>query len=142
LHIAYERLLSAIHNEDTLANYFMLGRKLGRLLYEGRWFDPQALMLREALTNWVAKAVSGEVKIELRRGDDYSIISTRGDNFSYRAERLSMEKTESEFTQEDRIGWLNMRNPDISDSKEKLRVYAEAGVIKLSNNLNLKGLLE
>jgi len=142
LHIAYERLLSAIHNEDTLTNYHLLGRKLGRLLYEGRWFDPQALMLREALTNWVAKAVSGEVKIELRRGDDYSIISTHGDNFSYRPERLSMEKTKSEFTQEDRIGWLNMRNPDISDSKEKLRVYAEAGVIKLSNNLNLKGLLE
>jgi argininosuccinate synthase len=142
LHIAYERLLSAIHNEETLANYHTLGRKLGRLLYEGRWFDPQALMLREALCNWVAKAVSGDVTIELRRGDDYSILSTRGDNFSYRPERLSMEKTESEFSQEDRIGWLNMRNPDISDSKEKLRVYANAGVIKLSTNSNLKGLLE
>ena len=129
--IAYERLLSAIHNEETLENYHTLGRKLGRLLYEGRWFDPQALMLREALQRWVAKPVTGEVTIELRRGDDYSILNTVGENFSYQPERLSMEKVEGEFSCDDRIGQLNMRNPDIYDSKEKLKTYAAAGVLNL-----------
>lgn len=142
LHIAYERLITAVHNEGTIDNYRNLGRKLGRLLYEGRWFDPQALMLRETLQRWIAKAITGEVKLELRRGDDYSILNTRGENFTYKPERLTMEKGAGEFNQEDRIGWLNMRNPDISDSKEKLRVYAEAGVLKLSSDSNLKMLLE
>lgn len=129
--IAYERLLSAIHNEETLENYHTLSRKLGRLLYEGRWFDPQALMLREALQRWVAKPVTGDVTIELRRGDDYSILNTIGENFSYQPERLSMEKVEGEFSCDDRIGQLNMRNPDIYDSKEKLKTYAAAGVLNL-----------
>lgn len=136
--IAYERLISAIHNEETIDNYRNLGRKLGRLLYEGRWFDPQAMMLREALQRWVAKAVSGEVVLELRRGDDYSILDTKGDNFSYRPERLTMESGPGEFSQEDRIGWLNMRNPDIADSKDKLRVYAETGVLQSGSLSDLK----
>ncbi|MDA0773091.1 MAG: argininosuccinate synthase [Cyanobacteria bacterium] len=137
--IAYERLISAVHNEETIDNYRNLGRKLGRLLYEGRWFDPQALMLREALQRWVAKAITGEVVLELRRGDDYSILDTKGDNFTYRPERLTMEKGEGEFSQDDRIGSLNMRNPDIADSKAKLQVYADTGVLKLSSlaDLNL-----
>ncbi len=138
LFIAYERLVSAIHNEGTIDNYRTLGRKLGRLLYEGKWFDPQALMLRESLQRWVAKAVTGEVTLELRRGDDYSILNTTGENFTYHPERLTMEKGVGEFTQEDRIGQLNMRKPDISDSKEKLRVYAEAGVLKIESLSDLK----
>ena len=138
LFIAYERLVSAIHNEGTIDNYRTLGRKLGRLLYEGKWFDPQALMLRETLQRWVASAVTGEVTLELRRGDDYSILNTQGENFTYKPERLTMEKGAGEFTQEDRIGQLNMRKPDISDSKEKLRVYAEAGVLKIESLSNLK----
>jgi len=137
--IAYERLISAVHNEETIDNYRNLGRKLGRLLYEGRWFDPQALMLRETLQRWVAKAITGEVTIELRRGDDYTILNTTGEHFTYHADRLTMESGEGEFTQEDRIGWLNMRNPDIADSKAKLQVYADTGVIKLNSlaDLNL-----
>ncbi len=138
LFIAYERLISAIHNEGTIDNYRTLGRKLGRLLYEGKWFDPQALMLRESLQRWIAKAITGEVTIELRRGDDYSILNTTGDNFTYHPERLTMEKGAGEFTQEDRIGQLNMRKPDITDSKEKLRVYAEAGVLKIEALSDLK----
>ena len=138
LFVAYERLISAIHNEGTIDNYRTLGRKLGRLLYEGKWFDPQALMLRESLQRWVAKAVTGEVTLELRRGDDYSILNTKGENFTYHPERLTMEKGAGEFTQEDRIGQLNMRKPDISDSKEKLRVYAEAGVLKIESLSDLK----
>ena len=138
LYIAYERLVSAIHNEETIDNYHNLGRKLGRLLYEGRWFDPQAMMLREALQRWVAKAVTGEVVLELRRGDDYSLLDTKGDNFSYRPERLTMESGAGEFSQEDRIGWLNMRNPDIADSKDKLRVYAEIGVLQSGSLSDLR----
>ena len=130
LFIAYERLLSAIHNEDTLANYASEGRKLGRLLYEGRWFDPQSLMLRESLTRWVASTVSGTVTIRLRRGDDYSIINTIGEGFSYHPEKLSMERTESAaFGPADRIGQLTMRNLDIQDTRTKLEMYRNQGQI-------------
>lgn len=140
LFIAYERLVHAIHNEETIDNYRNLGRKLGRLLYEGRWFDPQALMLREALVRWVAKPVTGEVTIELRRGDDYSILNTEGENFTYKPERLTMEKgTDDEFSQDDRIGQLIMRNPDITDSRDKLQVYASAGVLEKSKDTWLLG---
>ena len=131
LHIAYERLLSAIHNENTLDNYFSMGRRLGRFLYEGRWFDPQALMLRECLQKWVAKAVTGKVVLELRRGEDYSILDTSGQSFSYHPERLTMESGSCEFTPEDRIGQLGMRNLDISDSHERLLSYSKAGVFRL-----------
>ena len=126
--IAYERLVSAIHNEDTIATYHDQGRQLGRLLYEGRWFDPQALMLRQSITSWVASAVSGSVKIRLRRGEDYSIINTQGQNFSYSPEKLSMEKTEdAAFGPTDRIGQLTMRNLDIADTRSKLELYASQG---------------
>ncbi len=141
LFIAYERLITAIHNEGTIDNYKTLGRRLGRLLYEGRWFDPQALMLRDTLQKWIAKTISGEVKLELRRGDDYSILNTQGKNFTYKPERLSMEKEDSEFTPQDRIGQLSLRNLDISDSREKLQAYADSGVLKLSP-VNELGLLE
>ena len=128
LFIAYERLVSAIHNEDTIAAYHEQGRRLGRLLYEGRWFDPQALMLRQSITSWVASAVSGTVKIRLRRGEDYSIINTQGPNFSYSPEKLSMEKTEeAAFGPADRIGQLTMRNLDIADTRSKLELYASQG---------------
>jgi argininosuccinate synthase len=134
LFVAYERLLSAIHNEDTIANYHAEGRRLGRLLYEGRWLDPQSLMLRESLTRWVASAVSGEVTIRLRRGDDYSIIDTRGDGFSYHPEKLSMERTESAaFGPTDRIGQLTMRNLDIADTRAKLEMYRAQGQISEGN---------
>ncbi len=130
LHIAYERLLSAIHNEDTLANYHNEGRKLGRLLYEGRWLDPQTLMLREALMKWVGSAVNGTVTLRLRRGDDYTILSTSGENFSYHPEKLSMERTEdSAFGPADRIGQLTMRNLDIQDTRAKLDLYRNQGQI-------------
>ena len=128
LFIAYERLLSAIHNEDTIANYHAEGRRLGRLLYEGRWFDPQALMLRESLQRWVASAVTGEVTLRLRRGDDYSVINTQGPNFSYHPDKLSMERTEdAAFGPTDRIGQLTMRNLDIADTRTKLEMYASQG---------------
>ena len=128
LFIAYERLVSAIHNEDTIATYHEQGRRLGRLLYEGRWFDPQALMLRQSITNWVASAISGTVKIRLRRGEDYSIINTQGSNLSYSPEKLSMEKTkEAAFGPADRIGQLTMRNLDIADTRSKLELYASQG---------------
>jgi argininosuccinate synthase len=128
LFIAYERLLSAIHNEDTIANYHLEGRRLGRLLYEGRWFDPQALMLRESLQRWVASAVTGEVVLRLRRGDDYSILDTRGPAFSYHPDKLSMERTEdAAFGPLDRIGQLTMRNLDIADTRAKLELYAAQG---------------
>jgi len=128
LFIAYERLVSAIHNEDTIANYHAEGRRLGRLLYEGRWFDPQALMLRESLTRWVASAITGTVTIRLRRGDDYSIINTTGPALSYSPEKLSMEKTEdAAFGPTDRIGQLTMRNLDIADTRAKLDLYAAQG---------------
>ena len=128
LFIAYERLISAIHNEDTIANYHAEGRRLGRLLYEGRWLDPQALMLRESLQRWVASAVTGEVTIRLRRGDDFSIINTTGPAFSYHPEKLSMERTEgAAFGPVDRIGQLTMRNLDIADTRAKLELYREQG---------------
>ena len=134
LFIAYERLLSAIHNEDTIANYHAEGRRLGRLLYEGRWLDPQSLMLRESLTRWVASAITGEVTLRLRRGDDYSIIDTRGEGFSYCPEKLSMERTESAaFGPTDRIGQLTMRNLDIADTRSKLEMYRSQGQIGEGN---------
>ena len=130
LHIAYERLVSAIHNEGTVTNYREFGRRLGRLLYEGRWFDPQSLMLRDTLQKWVGRAVSGTVTLELRRGDDYSILDTEGPHLTYHPERLSMERVEDEaFTPLDRIGQLSMRNLDILDSREKIGVYAAIGVL-------------
>ena len=128
LFIAYERLVSAIHNEDTIATYHEQGRKLGRLLYEGRWFDPQSLMLRQSLTSWVASAITGKVTIKLRRGDDYSILNTQGKNLSYSPEKLSMERTEdAAFGPADRIGQLTMRNLDIADTRSKLELYASQG---------------
>ena len=128
LFIAYERLVSAIHNEDTIANYHAEGRRLGRLLYEGRWLDPQSLMLRESLQRWVASAVTGDVTIRLRRGDDYSIIKTEGPHFSYHPEKLSMERVEdAAFGPTDRIGQLTMRNLDIQDTRAKLEIYADQG---------------
>ena len=128
LFIAYERLISAIHNEDTIANYHAEGRRLGRLLYEGRWLDPQALMLRESLQRWVASAVTGSVTLRLRRGDDYSVIDTSGPNFSYHPEKLSMERTQdAAFGPTDRIGQLTMRNLDIADTRAKLEMYTKQG---------------
>jgi len=128
LFIAYERLISAIHNEDTIANYHAEGRRLGRLLYEGRWLDPQSLMLRESLTRWVASAVTGEVTLRLRRGDDFSIINTTGPALSYHPDKLSMERTEdAAFGPTDRIGQLNMRNLDIADTRAKLEMYRDQG---------------
>ena len=128
LFIAYERLVSAIHNEDTIANYHAEGRRLGRLLYEGRWLDPQSLMLRESLTRWVASAITGEVTIRLRRGDDYSVINTTGPALSYHPDKLSMERTEdAAFGPTDRIGQLTMRNLDIADTRAKLEMYRDQG---------------
>jgi argininosuccinate synthase len=128
---AYERLLSAIHNEDTIANYHAEGRRMGRLLYEGRWLDPQTLMLRESLTKWVASAVNGSVTLRLRRGDDYTIMDTRGEGFSYHPEKLSMERTEdAAFGPTDRIGQLTMRNLDIQDTRTKLDMYRKQGQIE------------
>ena len=125
---AYERLLSAIHNEDTIASYHAEGRRMGRLLYEGRWLDPQTLMLRESLTKWVASAVTGSVTLRLRRGDDYTIMDTRGEGFSYHPEKLSMERTEdAAFGPTDRIGQLTMRNLDIEDTRTKLDMYRKQG---------------
>ncbi|MGH8880147.1 MAG: argininosuccinate synthase, partial [Stackebrandtia sp.] len=130
LHACYERLVNAIHNEDTIAAYHEQGRQLGRLLYEGRWLDPQALMLRESLQRWVATGVTGEVVLRLRRGDDYSIIDSTGPAFSYHPDKLSMERTEdSAFGPLDRIGQLTMRNLDIADSRSKLEQYAGLGMV-------------
>lgn len=135
LHIAYERLLSGIHNEDTIEQYRINGIRLGRLLYQGRWFDPQALMLRETAQKWVASAISGEVTLELRRGNDYSILETVSPNLSYAPERLSMEKIDNApFTPADRIGQLTMRNLDIGDTREQLARYAKAGLIATEKN--------
>ena len=143
LFIAYERLISAIHNEDTIANYHAEGRRLGRLLYEGRWFDPQALMLRESLQRWVASAVTGEVTIRLRRGDDYSIINTTGPALSYHPDKLSMERNEdSAFGPTDRIGQLTMRNLDIADTRAKLEMYTRQGQIANDGQFKLLGELE
>ena len=130
LHIAYERLVTGIHNEDTIEQYRMNGMKLGRLLYQGRWFDPQCLMLRETAQRWVARAITGEVTLELRRGNDYSIMDTVSPNLTYAPERLSMEKVEdAAFSPADRIGQLTMRNLDIADTREKLGVYSRAGLL-------------
>ncbi|WP_395245271.1 argininosuccinate synthase [Agromyces sp. MMS24-K17] len=130
LHIAYERLLNAIHNEDTIANYHAEGRRLGRLMYEGRWLDPQSLMLRESLQRWVGSAVTGEVTLRLRRGDDYTILNTEGPAFSYVPEKLSMERVgDQAFGPEDRIGQLTMRNLDIADSRARLEQYAHLGIV-------------
>jgi argininosuccinate synthase len=130
LHIAYERLLNAIHNEDTVANYHNEGRRLGRLMYEGRWFDPQSLMLRESIQRWVGSAVTGEVTLRLRRGDDYSILDTSGPALSYHPDKLSMERVgDAAFEPEDRIGQLTMRNLDIADSRSRLEQYSASGVI-------------
>jgi argininosuccinate synthase len=129
LYIAYERLITGIHNEGTIEQYRDMGRRLGRLLYEGRWFDPQALMLRDTLQRWVAKPVSGEVTLELRRGNDYSILNTESRNFTYDPERLSMESGKCEFAPTDRIGQLTMRNMDITDSRQKLFVYVQSGLL-------------
>ena len=131
LFIAYERLVSAIHNEDTIANYHAEGRRMGRLLYEGRWLDPQTLMLRDGLTKWVASAVNGTVTLRLRRGDDYTIVNTEGEGFSYQPDRLSMERTEdAAFGPADRIGQLTMRNLDIADTRTKLDMYRKQGQIE------------
>ena len=129
LFIAYERLVTGIHNEDTIEQYRDNGRRLGRLLYQGRWFDPQAMMLREAAQRWIARAISGEVTLELRRGNDYSILDTSSPNLTYKPERLTMEKGESMFSPQDRIGQLTMRNLDIVDTRDKLFTYVKAGVL-------------
>ncbi|OSZ46328.1 argininosuccinate synthase [Alcaligenes faecalis] len=129
LHIAYERLVTGIHNEDTIEQYRINGLRLGRLLYQGRWFDPQAIMLRETAQRWVARAVTGEVTLELRRGNDYSILDTVSPNLTYKAERLSMEKVDSMFSPRDRIGQLTMRNLDIVDTRDKLFTYTQAGLL-------------
>ena len=135
LFIAYERLVNAIHNEDTIANYHAEGRRLGRLLYEGRWFDPQAFMLRESIQRWVASLVTGEVTLRLRRGEDYSILATDGPAFSYHPDKLSMERTQNAaFGPTDRIGQLTMRNLDIADSRDKLEQYASLSEILLGRS--------
>ena len=131
LHIAYERLVTGIHNEDTIEQYRINGLRLGRLLYQGRWFDSQALMLRETAQRWVAKAITGEVTIELRRGNDYSILNTESANLTYQPERLTMEKGDSMFSPADRIGQLTMRNLDIVDTRAKLGLYSDAGLLSL-----------
>jgi argininosuccinate synthase len=129
LHIAYERLVTGIHNEDTIEQYRSNGRRLGRLLYQGRWFDPQCLMLRETAQRWVARAVTGEVTLELRRGNDYSIMDTVSPNLTYHPERLTMEKGAGAFTPADRIGQLTMRDLDIEDTRGKLGIYSRVGLL-------------
>ena len=142
LHIAYERLLNAIHNEDTVANYHAEGRRLGRLMYEGRWLDPQALMLRESLQRWVGSAVTGTVTVRLRRGDDYTVLDTVGPNLSYHPDKLSMERVgDSAFGPLDRIGQLTMRNLDIADSRSRLEQYANQGLLG-NKTVELVGKLE
>lgn len=137
LFIAYERLITGIHNEDTIELYRENGRKIGRLLYQGRWFDSQTLMLRDAAQRFVAKAITGEVTLELRRGNDYSILNTESANLTYHPDRLTMEKGESTFSPLDRIGQLTMRNLDIADTRDKLSVYVNAGVLSLSQDKSL-----
>src|ERR1700728_2286768 len=132
LYIAYERLITGIHNEDTIEQYRENGRKLGRLLYQGRWFDSQAMMLRDTAQRWVARPITGEVTLELRRGNDYSVLNTESPNLTFHPERLSMEKTDSAFSPRDRIGQLTMRNLDITDTRDKLLTYARAGLLTLS----------
>jgi argininosuccinate synthase len=129
LHIAYERLVTGIHNEDTIEQYRNNGRRLGRLLYHGRWFDTQCMMMRETAQRWVARAVTGDVTIELRRGNDYSLLDTTSPNLTYHPERLTMEKGAGGFSPQDRIGQLTMRNMDIEDTRDKLAVYARIGLL-------------
>jgi argininosuccinate synthase len=139
LHIAYERLVSGIHNESTIENYRTMGRRLGRLLYEGRWFDPQSLMLREPLMRWVGSAITGEVTLRLRRGDDYTILDTTGPNLTYAPERLSMERVEdAAFGPLDRIGQLTMRNLDIADTTAKLDLYRSVGTLGAGGLLEIE----
>ncbi|GAB4113482.1 MAG: argininosuccinate synthase [Roseiflexaceae bacterium] len=133
LFIAYERLVSGIHNEDTISQYREHGRRLGRLLYEGRWFDPQAIMLRESAQRWVARLITGEVTVGLRRGNDYSILNTESPNLTYNPERLTMEKGQGSFSPQDRIGQLTMRNNDITDTRQKLSTYRTIGLLSASD---------
>ena len=143
LHIAYERLVTGIHNEDTIEQYRMNGLKLGRLLYQGRWFDPQSIMLRETAQRWIARAVTGEVTIELRRGNDYSLLNTESANLTYKPERLSMEKVEdAPFSPADRIGQLTMRNLDIVDTRDKLSIYVKTGLLTMGDSTALPQLGE
>jgi argininosuccinate synthase len=137
LYIAYERLVTGIHNEDTIEQYRESGRRLGRLLYQGRWFDSQAIMLRESAQRWVAKPITGEVTLELRRGNDYSILNTESPNLTFKPERLTMEKGESSFSPKDRIGQLTMRNLDIMDTREKLVTYAKAGLLTMTSGTTM-----
>ncbi|HUQ29585.1 MAG TPA: argininosuccinate synthase [Usitatibacter sp.] len=139
LHLAYERLVTGIHNEDTIEQYRSNGRRLGRLLYQGRWFDPQTMMLRESAQRWIARPVTGEVAVELRRGNDYSILDTRSPNLTYKPERLTMEKGEAFFTPADRIGQLTMRNLDIADTRDKLRIYSQTGLLGSTDGVPLLG---
>jgi argininosuccinate synthase len=139
LYIAYERLLTGIHNEDTIEQYHINGRRLGRLLYQGRWFDSQAIMLRESAQRWVARAITGTVTLELRRGNDYTILDTVSPNLTYEPERLTMEKGDSMFTAEDRIGQLTMRNLDIVDTRAKLGIYAKSGLISGTSAVAMLG---
>jgi argininosuccinate synthase len=142
LFIAYERLITGIHNEDTIEQYRDNGRRLGRLLYQGRWFDSQAMMLRETAQRWVARVVTGEVTLELRRGNDYSILNTTSPNLTYKPERLTMEKADSAFSPQDRIGQLTMRNLDIADTREKLKAYVKTGLLAPSLGAELPHLIE
>jgi argininosuccinate synthase len=142
LFAAYERLVTGIHNEDTIEQYRDSGRRLGRLLYQGRWFDPQAIMLREAAQRWVAKPITGSVTLELRRGNDYTVLNTDSPNLTFSPERLSMEKTESTFSPRDRIGQLTMRNLDITDTRAKLLTYAQTGLLTLSKGTEMPRLKE
>jgi argininosuccinate synthase len=142
LHIAYERLITGIHNEDTIEQYRDAGRRLGRLLYQGRWFDPQAIMLRESAQRWVARAVTGEVTLELRRGNDYSILDTSSPHLTYQPDRLTMEKGDSSFTPADRIGQLHMRNLDIDDTRQKLVNYARTGLLTAGSGSALSRLTD
>ena len=137
LFVAYERLLTGIHNEDTIEQYRENGRRLGRLLYQGRWFDPQAMMLRDTAQRWVARPITGEVTLELRRGNDYSIVDTTSPNLTYKPERLTMEKGELSFSPQDRIGQLTMRNLDIADTREKLLTYIKTGLLSPSSSAEL-----
>jgi argininosuccinate synthase len=142
LFIAYERLITGIHNEDTIEQYRDNGRRLGRLLYQGRWFDPQAMMLREMAQRWVARAITGEVTLELRRGNDWSILDTTSPNLTYQPERLTMEKGESTFSPQDRIGQLTMRNLDIADTRDKLLTYVKTGLLAPSLGAELPKLAD
>ena len=142
LFIAYERLITGIHNEDTIEQYRNNGRSLGRLLYQGRWFDPQAMMLRESAQRWIARAVTGEVTLQLRRGNDYSILDTTSPNLTYKPERLTMERGEAFFTPQDRIGQLTMRNLDIVDTREKLLTYMKTGLLRASGDSPLPRLTD